>query len=258
MARRYDSGTTTFSPEGRLYQVEYATTAIQNAAAAIGIQSPEGIVIAGEKKILSKLLAPPKASEKMYKVDEHMFTAVAGLNSDANILIQQARLAAQRYLYTYGEPQPVEQLVQLVSDYKQAYTQRGGLRPFGVSFLLAGWDKQRGYQLFKTEPSGNYGGWKATAIGSNSATAMSTLKTEYKEDLSLREAQKLAVRVLTKTMDIANPTSDRIEIAVLTRVPVDGGALVLSQRVLTAAEADELIREAVPAAPAAAPARGDI
>lgn len=141
---------------GRLYQVEYAIAAIQNAAAAIGIQTKEGIVVATEKKVISKLLAPPKSSEKVYKLDDHVFAAVAGLTSDANILVNYARLSAQRYKYTYSEDQPVEQLVQLLCDYKHGYTQYGGLRPFGVSFLYAGWDRHYGYQLYQSDPSGNY------------------------------------------------------------------------------------------------------
>jgi 20S proteasome subunit alpha 3 len=131
----------------------------------------------------------------MYKLDEHVACAVAGITSDANILINTARVAAQRYTFTYGEPIPVEQLVQSLCDTKQArarargtvpavsttarllmrarpplpcaqgYTQFGGLRPFGVSFLFAGWDAVHGFQLYQSDPSGNYGGWKATAIG---------------------------------------------------------------------------------------------
>lgn len=113
-------------------------------------------MIAVEKKVSSKLLAPTKGSEKVYKVDDHVFAAVAGLTSDANILINYARLAAQRYKFQYEEDQPVEQLVQLLCDYKHSYTQYGGLRPFGVSFLYAGWDRHHGYQLYQSDPSGNY------------------------------------------------------------------------------------------------------
>jgi 20S proteasome subunit alpha 3 len=101
----------------------------------------------------------------MYKLDEHLACAVAGITSDANILINTARISAQRYTFTYGEPMPVEQLVQSLCDTKQGYTQFGGLRPFGVSFLFAGWDTVHGFQLYQSDPSGNYGGWKATAIG---------------------------------------------------------------------------------------------
>ena len=126
------------------------------APSAIAIQTKEGIVMAVEKKITSKLLAPPKSSEKLSIIDKHVLAAVAGQTADANILINYARLAAQRYKYTYQEPQPVEQLVQLLCDQKHYFTQYGGLRPYGVAFLYAGWDKHYGYQLYQSDPSGTY------------------------------------------------------------------------------------------------------
>ena len=156
LCRRYDSQTTTFSPQGRLYQVEYAIAAIQNAASAVGVLTPQGIVVATEKKASSKLLSPSKSSDKTYKLSEHCFAAVAGLTSDANILINSARLQAAQYEYTYAEPMPVESLVQQLADYMHSYTQSGGLRPFGVSFLYAGWDRHYGYQLYESDPSGSY------------------------------------------------------------------------------------------------------
>ena len=106
---RYDSRTTTFSPEGRLHQVEYAMKAIDQAGACIGILAKDGVVLCAEKKAVDKLLAPIKESEKMYKVDEHIGTAVAGLASDANILIDYARRYAQQHRFQYQEPIPVEQ-----------------------------------------------------------------------------------------------------------------------------------------------------
>ncbi len=135
MARRYDSRTTTFSPEGRLYQVEYAMEAISHAGAALGILAKDGIILAAEKKIISKLLDNDKKTEKMYKIDEHIACAVAGITADANILINYARLAAQRYTYTYQELIPVEHLVQSITDIKQGYTQYGGLYNI-QSFLM--------------------------------------------------------------------------------------------------------------------------
>ena len=115
-------------------------------------------------------------------VDDHVAVAVAGITADANILINQARLHAQRYRFSFQEPQPVEQLVQSLCDEKQAYTQYGGLRPFGVSMLYAGWDKTYGFQLYQSDPSGNYNGWKAKCIGMNNQTAESLMKQEYKEE----------------------------------------------------------------------------
>ncbi|CAF1931335.1 unnamed protein product [Brassica oleracea var. botrytis] len=164
MSRRYDSRTTIFSPEGRLYQVEYAMEAIGNAGSAIG-----------EKKVTSKLLQTSTYSEKMYKIDDH--------------------------------------LVQSLCDTKQGYTQFGGLRPFGVSFLFAGWDKNHGFQLYMSDPSGNYGGWKAAAVGANNQAAQSLLKQDYKEDATREEAVELALKVLSKTMDSTSLTSEKLELA---------------------------------------------
>ncbi|KAL8170164.1 hypothetical protein V2J09_021968 [Rumex salicifolius] len=168
MSRRYDSRTTIFSPEGRLYQVEYAMEAIGNAGSAIGILSKDGVVLVGEKK---------------------------------------------RYTFAYQEPMPVEQLVQSLSDTKQGYTQFGGLRPFGVSFLFAGWDKNHGFQLYMSDPSGNYGGWKAAAVGANNQAAQSMLKQDYKDDISREEAVQLVLKVLSKTMDSTSLTSEKLELA---------------------------------------------
>ena len=111
---------------GRLYQVEYAMEAISKAWAAIGILATDGVVLAAEKRVSSKLLEPGLKSEKMYKIDDHIACGVAGITADANILINYARLCAQRYTYQYQEPQPIEQLVQGVCDLKQGYTQYGG------------------------------------------------------------------------------------------------------------------------------------
>lgn len=226
MARRYDSRTTIFSPEGRLYQVEYAMEAIgRDAGSAIGILGTNGVVLAAEKKTTSKLLESDKTSEKMYMVDNHIACAVAGIRADANILINNARLTAQRHLFKYDEPMPVEQLVQQICDLKQGYTQFGGQRPFGVSFLFAGRDRHFGYQLYGSDPSGNYGGWKATAIGANHSSAQSILKQEYDENMDLDAALNLAIKVLCKTMDSTQLTPEKLEFAVLS----DEGYHVLTE-----------------------------
>jgi len=242
MARRYDSRTTIFSPEGRLYQVEYAMAAISQAGAAVGILAKDGIVLAAEKRITSKLLDIRKSTEKMYKVDEHVACAVAGITADANILITYARQAAQRYYFAYQEPMPLEQLLQTICDLKQSYTQFGGLRPFGVSFLFAGWDRHFGFQLYQSDPSGNYGGWKAKAIGANHQSAQSILKSEYKtaEETTLDEALMLAVKVLSKTMDTTQPTPEKMEMATVTKK--DDGTVVY--HVLDKQEMEALLKKA--------------
>ncbi|XKL61167.1 hypothetical protein PGB90_008224 [Kerria lacca] len=218
MARRYDTRTTIFSPEGRLYQVEYAMEAISHAGTCLGILANDGILLAAEKKNTNKLLDEVFFSEKIYKLNEDMVCSVAGITSDANVLTSELRLIAQRYLLQYGESIPCEQLVSWLCDIKQAYTQYGGKRPFGVSILYMGWDKHYGYQLYQSDPSGNYSGWKATCIGNNSAAAISSLKQEYKEhEMTLKDAQALAIKVLSKTLDMTKLTSEKVEIAILTR-----------------------------------------
>lgn len=142
-------------------------------------------------------------------LSSNMICAVAGMTADANILINYARQAAQRYLLTYNEDIPCEQLVRRLCDLKQGYTQHGGLRPFGVSFIYAGWDPQRQFQLYQSNPSGNYGGWKATSVGANNASAQSLLKQDYKEECDLKEACGMAVKVLSKTMDSTKLSSEK-------------------------------------------------
>merc|ERR1712176_5114 len=125
------------------------------------------------------------------------------MTSDANVLIEKLRLEAARYTYSYGEPMPVEQLVTSISDYKQGYTQYGGLRPFGVSFLIAGYDSAHGYKLYHTDPSGNFSGWKSYAIGINNNTAQQIMRQDWKPEMKVQEALELAAKTLIKTMDTA-------------------------------------------------------
>ena len=154
----------------------------------------------------------------MYKISDSIGCVVAGLTSDANILINKLRIYAQNHLFQFDEPIPVEQLVRQIADLKQSYTQFGGLRPFGISFLYAGYDDLHGYQLYQSDPSGNYSGWKATAIGGNTQAAQSVLKSEYKDDITLDKAIGLALRVLAKSVDSVALSSKKIDIAVMTKV----------------------------------------
>lgn len=139
-----------------------------------------------------------------------MVCSVAGITSDANVLTNELRVIAQTYQLNYGEAIPCEQLVSELCDIKQAYTQYGGKRPFGVSILYMGWDKHYGYQLYQSDPSGNYGGWKATCIGNNSSAAVSMLKQELNADeITIAEAKDLVIKVLSKTLDLTKLTSEK-------------------------------------------------
>ena len=196
--------------------------AINNAGAEVGILTAEGVILGAERKQTSKLLERSRLSEKIYLFDEHIACAAAGLTSDANILIDYARRASQSHRYYYQQSMPVEQLVRQICNAKQAYTQHGGLRPFGVGFLYAGWDELLGFQLYSSDPSGNYGGWKAIAIGMNNQNASNVLKEEYKEGLSLQEGLQLALKVVCKSMDTTSPAADKckchtVELVTLTK-----------------------------------------
>lgn len=241
MARRYDARTTTFSPEGRLYQVEYAMEAINSAGSTIGVLAADGVVLAGEKKTTSKLLDQGKQHEKIFQINGQLMAAVAGLTSDANVLLSKLRVSAHQHVFTYGESVPVEQLVTAICDVKQGYTQFGGLRPFGVSFLVAGYDDAHGFQLYDTNPSGNYNSWKAYAIGLNNNTAQQIMRQDWKEGMKIQEALELTAKVLVKTMDTATPNAEKLEFGVVQMTP-NGPKF----RLLKDAEVNKLMADAVP------------
>lgn len=144
-----------------------------------------GVVLAAEKKEFSPLFVPTRESGKLSKLDDHILVSVSGVVADANFLVDYGRLHSQRHTYSQHTPIYVEQLVQYLSNYKHGYTQFGSSRPFGVSLMYAGYDKVCGFQLYCSDPSGNYAAWKAHATGKNSVNAISQLKEEYNEDLSL-------------------------------------------------------------------------
>jgi 20S proteasome subunit alpha 3 len=187
--------------------------------------------LACEKKIQSKLLDQHSAFEKIVRIASNLVVCVGGITSDSNSVVDHARAVYERYGLTYGEPMPVELLVQSVCNYKQTYTQHGGMRPYGVSFLYAGWDRHRGWQLYQSDPSGNYSGWRATAIGTNSTVAAGILKTDLvalqdqhdKDSIGMivdaEKAQRLLVKILHKTFESANVDADKVEMALLTRDP---------------------------------------
>jgi len=199
----------------------------------LGLLAKDGVVLAAEKRTVHKLLDDVFASEKIYTLDDNIACSVAGITSDANVLVTDLQRTAQRFKLIYQKNIPVEELVIHLCDIKQSYTQYGGMRPFGISVLYMGWDERYGFQLYMSDPSGNYGGWKGTCIGNNSQAAISMLKQEYKEDdTSLNEALRLAIKVLSKTLDTNKLTSERVEIATLTRVDNQTKITVLSSAVV--------------------------
>lgn len=223
MSNRYDKQTTTFSQQGRLYQVEYAIEATKQSGPALGVLGKECVLLVGEKKTSAKLLDQGKQAEKIFQIDDHVCVAVAGITSDANTLIVKLRHEAQHYTYRFGEPIPIEQLVISMCDLKQSYTQHGGLRPFGVSFLFVGYDKNYGFQLYQSDPAGNYAGWRAHAIGSwENPLTNSTLKQDWKEDLPMDKIKELVGKVMIKNGDTSTPDGAKFEMSTITRDPTTG------------------------------------
>jgi proteasome alpha subunit len=209
----YDRAITVFSPDGRLFQVEYAMELVNRGATIMGIQCAEGVVLGSEENI--EPLEEAEYSWKIFKVDEHVGAAIVGLSSDARILIDQARIYAQSNRLTYDEPMDVEVVTKRICDIQQMYTQHAGVRPFGVSIIFGGVDKS-GSHVFGTHPSGTYRGYKATALGAGRETVLAILKDEYREDRSLEENTKLTVKCLLKALE-ARQLPPRIKIAIISK-----------------------------------------
>lgn len=216
MSNRYDKQTTTFSQQGRLYQVEYAIEAIKQSGPSLAVLGKDCVVVIGGKKENVKLLDQGKQPEKIFEIDDHVCVAVAGITSDANILIQKLRHMAQHYTFRFGEPIPIEQLAVGMCDLKQSYTQVGGNRPFGVSFLFCGFDRHYGFQIFESNPAGDLIGWKAHCIGSdlwNSQQTTNTLKQDWQDGLSMKDVKELMSRIVVKNENTSVYDADRYEMA---------------------------------------------
>lgn len=210
----YDRAITIFSPDGRLFQVEYAIEAVRRGTTAIGIKvDGVGVVLAVEKRILSKLVEADSI-EKIFKIDDHIGAAIAGLTADARILINQARINSQINKLTYDEPITVEVLTRKIGDLKQLYTQHAGVRPFGVKLLIAGCD-DTGSHLFMTDPSGTYWGHRAAVIGAGAQTVTEVLEQGYNSSLDLDGIILLALNALKQVIE-SELDATKVEIAVIT------------------------------------------
>ena len=208
----YDRAITVFSPDGRLFQVEYALETVNRGATILGIACSEGIVLGAEERKESTL-QDERFMWKLFEVDQHLGAAVVGLGSDARILIDQARVYAQSNRLMYDEPIDIEILAKRVGDIKQLYTQHAGVRPFGVSIIFGGIDKT-GNRIFGTDPSGSIRGWKAVAFGVGRETVEGMLKTDYNENVDLKSATQLAIKSLVKAQE-ARGEKPGVKIAVI-------------------------------------------
>lgn len=202
----YDRGVSTFSPEGRLFQVEYSLEAIKHGSTAIGISTSEGVILAIEKRVTSPLVESDSI-EKIMEVERHIGCAMSGLTADARTMVDHARVASVQHDLYYDEPISVEALTQSVCDLALRFGEGANgedrlmSRPFGVALLIAGYDDQLGPQLYHAEPSGTFYRYDARAIGSGSEGAQTELQNEYHKSLTLKEAELLALKVLKQVME---------------------------------------------------------
>jgi len=199
MAQAYDRSITVFSPEGHLYQVDYASKIIEKGSPVVAISYKDGIIIVADKKIFSSLIIP-ESVEKVFKIDQHVWVACSGLIGDGRRLVDFARQIAQENKTYYDDPIEIETLVKKVASIVQYYTQYGGARPFGVSIITAGIDTL-GKHIYETEPSGATTAYKAVAIGQNKQKLMAHLEKNYKVNMSFDDALKLAIKTLTLNLE---------------------------------------------------------
>ena len=207
----YDRGITIFSPDGRLYQVEYAREAVSRGTASVGVRTPDGVVLGAVRRVRSPLMERSSV-EKLHKADDHVGIASAGHVADARQLIDFARRRAQTERLRYDEAIPIETLTKSVTDHIQQYTQTGGARPFGVALLVGGISDGEP-RLFETDPSGTPYEWQATAVGGDREAIQSVLEEGYREDLDLEGGVDLALRGLAATND--DLSADGVEIATI-------------------------------------------
>lgn len=207
----YDRAITVFSPDGRLFQVEYAREAVKRGTTAVGIKSEKGVALIVDRRITSELMEPTSV-EKIFVIDDHVGAATSGLVADARVLVDKARMEAQINRISYDEAIQIESLVKKICDFKQNYTQYGGVRPFGSSFLVGGIEDGVP-SLFETDPSGAFIEVKASGIGSGREEVTEFFEENYREDVSLHEAVVLGLRALAKAGVELSPGSVEIGLA---------------------------------------------
>lgn len=215
----YDRGVNTFSPEGRLFQVEYAIEAIKLGSTAIGIQTNEGVVLAVEKRITSPLIEP-SSIQKVFEIDTKIGCAMSGLIADSKTMVDRARVEAQNHWFMYDEQMGTESVTKAISNlalqFGEEDSEPGSMsRPFGVALLFAGYD-DKGPQLYHLDPSGTYVKCSAKSIGSASEGAQSSLEEQYHNTMTMKEALKVILEILKQVME-EKLTSTNVEVATVTK-----------------------------------------
>jgi proteasome alpha subunit len=208
----YDRAITVFSPDGRLYQVEYAREAVKRGTTAVGIKAKDGVVLIVDKRVSSKLLEA-SSIEKIFKIDEHIGVASSGLVGDARSLVDRARVECQINRVSYDDPIEVETLAKKLCDHMQTLTQYGGIRPYGTALLIAGVSDGES-RLFETDPSGTLLEYKATGIGIGRPAAMKVFEEEYNPESEIKDVILLGLKALHSATE-GKFDVDTVEIGVI-------------------------------------------
>lgn len=190
----YDRGMM-FSPDGRLFQVEYAKEAVRKGATSVGIVAEDGVVLLAHKNIVEPL-AVPSTIQKIFRVDSYIGATYSGLVSDGLHIVSSMRGKAQSHRMVYDETESVDTIAREISEEMQMATQYGGIRPYAISLLVGGIDRIP--KLFEIEPGASYLGYKADAIGSGKKVAEEILVKNYKDGMSIEEAIDLGVSIIKK------------------------------------------------------------
>jgi len=213
----YDRAITVFSPDGRLFQVEYAREAVKRGTTTVGLKYDKGVVLIIDKRITSNLIEP-HSIEKMFQIDNTIGCATSGLVADARVLVERARVVCQVNKIRYNEEIPVEMLVKEICDFKQSYTQYGGVRPFGIALLIGGVDPDGSVHLYETDPSGAMMAYKAGSIGAARNSVLAIFEEKYKDSMTRDEATMLGLNALKESTE-AEMSAEAVEIGF---VEVDG------------------------------------
>lgn len=192
-AMGYDRAATMFSPEGHLLQVEYAEKTVKLGSNSVGVVCKDGVIIVADKRIRDNLIAPESAI-KVFEVDEHVMATAAGIASDARVLVDRARLLSQQHRVSYGTPIDPISVIQMIADNKQAYTQYGGSRPYGVAVMIAGVSKGKGH-LYTSDITGNFFAYKANSIGENDEQVKEELRKGVNENMTMEEGVKFVMKI---------------------------------------------------------------
>ncbi|XP_053990782.1 uncharacterized protein LOC128882943 [Hylaeus volcanicus] len=216
MSGGYDRALTIFSPDGYLLQVEYAAEAVRKGMSVVGVRASNSIVLAVECRTAPKL-QDSRSAKKIVSIDDRVVLAFSGLQADARVLVDMARVEAQSYRLNMEHAPSVEYIGRYIAKVKQKYTIQGGRRPFGVSTLLGGFSNDGSPGLYQTEPHGILTSWKAQAIGCNAKTLQDFLEKNVQEDLSDDNAKVMAVRALLEVVETNNQGNQNIEVVVITR-----------------------------------------